>query len=92
MAKPPKSASKVMGGFDLFVSLEGLINPAKELSRLEKQLAEKFKLVQSKEAKLANESFTSRAPAEVVAQEREAVAELRKQIAALEENIRDLRA
>jgi valyl-tRNA synthetase len=91
LAKPPKTASKVLNGFDLFVSLAGLINPEKELSRLEKQLAEKSKLMQSKQAKLANESFTSRAPAEVVQQEQEAVAELRKQIAALEENIRDLK-
>jgi len=81
MGKPPKAASKILNGFDLFVSLAGLIDPAKELSRLEKQLAEKSKLVQSKEAKLANESFTSRAPADVVQQEREAVADLRKQIA-----------
>ena len=51
---------------------------------------EKSKLVLSKEQKLANEGFVARAPAEVVEQEREAVAELRKQIAALEENLRDL--
>jgi valyl-tRNA synthetase len=91
IAKPPKTASKILGGFDIFVSLAGLIDPAKELSRLEKQLAEKSKLAESKEAKLSNESFTSRAPAEVVQQERDAVAELRKQIAALHENIRDLK-
>src|SRR5439155_624447 len=83
-AKPPQAASKVLTGFDLYVSLAGLIDPAKEKARLEKQLAEKTKLVQSKEAKLANEVFIARAPAEVVQIERDAVAEPRKQIAALE--------
>jgi valyl-tRNA synthetase len=91
-AKPPQAASKVLAGFDLYVSLAGLIDPAKEKARLEKQLAEKTKLVQSKEVKLANEGFVARAPAEVVQQERDSVAELRKQIEALEENLRDLGA
>jgi len=92
VAKPPQSASKVLGGFDLYVSLAGLIDPAKEKGRLEKQLADKRKLVQSKLAKLAREDFVARAPAEVVEQERAAVAELQQQIAALEENLRDLTA
>src|SRR5262249_19918425 len=90
VAKPPQAASKVLTGFDLYVSLAGLIDPAKEKARLEKQHAEKTKLVQSKEAKLANEGFVARAPADVVQMERDSVAELRKQIAALEENLRDL--
>ncbi|MFL5341632.1 MAG: class I tRNA ligase family protein, partial [Gemmataceae bacterium] len=90
VAKPPQAASRVLAGFDLFVSLAGLIDPAKEKGRLEKQLAEKRKLLQSKQGKLANEGFVARAPAEVVEQERAAVAELQQQIAALEENLRDL--
>src|SRR5262245_27493829 len=89
-AKPPQAASKVMGGFNLYVSLAGLIDRNKEEARLQKQLAEKRKALEAKKAKLANEGFIARAPAEVVQQEREAVAELEKQIAALEENLRDL--
>jgi valyl-tRNA synthetase len=72
------------------VSLAGLIDPAKEKGRLEKQLADKRKQVEAKKGKLANEGFVARAPAEVVQQERDAIAELEKQIAALEENLRDL--
>jgi valyl-tRNA synthetase len=90
VAKPRQAASKVMGGFDLYVSLAGLIDVAKEKSRLEKQLGEKRKLVQTKQAKLSNESFVSRAPAEVVQQEREAVDTLQCEITTLEENLRDL--
>jgi valyl-tRNA synthetase len=90
VAKPPQAASKVLGGFNLYVSLAGLIDPAKEKGRLEKQLADKRKQVEGKKGKLANEGFVARAPAEVVQQERDAIAELEKQIAALEENLRDL--
>lgn len=90
VAKPPQAASKVAGNFALYVSLAGLIDPVKERARLEKQLAEKQKLMQGKEGKLANEGFVARAPAEVVQQERDAIGELRLQIEALRENLNDL--
>lgn len=90
VSKPPQAASKVLAGFDLYVSLAGLIDVAKEKTRLEKQLADKRKLVQSKLGKLGNESFVARAPAEVVQQERDAVATLEREIATLEENAKDL--
>jgi len=43
-------------------------------------------------AKLTNEKFVSGAPPEVVQQQRDLVAEIGKQIAALEENLDDLKA
>ena len=43
-------------------------------------------------AKLANEKFVSGAPAEVVQQQRELAADIEKQIAALEENLKDLQS
>jgi valyl-tRNA synthetase len=67
-----------------------LIDPEKERQRLSKQLSEKQKLMQLKESKLANESFISRAPAEIVQQEREAIADLKRQIEMIQENLRDL--
>ena len=90
VAKPPQAASHVTPEFEVYVSLAGLIDPAAEVKRLEKQLAEKKKSLQATEAKLNNENFTSRAPADVVQQQREQVAELGKQIAAIETNIREL--
>ena len=63
-----------------------------ELKRLEKQLAEKRNQLEGIRAKLANEGFVSRAPADVVAQQRELVADLEKQIASIEETIRELKA
>ncbi|MCX7701004.1 MAG: valine--tRNA ligase [Gemmataceae bacterium] len=89
-AKPQQSASKVHRGFTVYVSLAGLIDVEKEKARLAKQLTEKTKLLQSKEAKLANESFVARAPAEIVQQERDAIADLKQQLAVIEENLRDL--
>jgi len=39
---------------------------------------------------LQNESFTAKAPPEVVQQQRDLVADLEKQIQAMEENLREL--
>src|SRR5262249_18370085 len=89
-AKTPQAASKVTEDFALYVSLAGLIDVEKERGRLENKMAEKHKFLGGAEAKRANEKFVSKAPPEVVQEKREQVADLKKQIAALEENLRDL--
>src|SRR5262249_5796400 len=87
MAKPPQSATVVHADFEAYVSLRGLIDPEAEARRTEKQLAEKRKHLQAARAKLQNESFVSKAPPEVVQQQRELVADLEKQIQLLEETL-----
>jgi valyl-tRNA synthetase len=91
VTKPPQPASHVTPEFEVYVSLKGLIDPAAELKRLDKQLAEKKKALASAEAKLANENFVKNAPPEVVEQQRAMIADLKKQIAAIEGNMDDLR-
>ncbi len=90
VSKPPQAASFVHADFEVYVSLAGLIDVAAEGKRLEKQLADKRKQLQAAQTKLANPSFVERAPADVVQQQREAVADLEKQIATLENNIKEL--
>ena len=72
------------------MSLEGRIDVPKEIQRLEKQLAEKRKFFQATQAKLNNANFVKNAPAEVVQQQREVLADLQKQIQVLEGNLREL--
>jgi valyl-tRNA synthetase len=91
VAKPPQSATIVHADFEAYVSLRGLIDVDAEAKRLEKQLAEKRKHLQGTRAKLQNESFTSKAPAEIVQQQRDLVADLENQIQVLEGNLRELR-
>ena len=90
--KPAQKAAHVDADFEAFISLVGLIDPAAEVARLEKQIAEKTKFLEATKAKLANEGFVARAPAEVVQQQRESVAELEGQIAAMKTNLAELRA
>lgn len=89
--KPAQKASHVHGDFEAFVSLVGLIDPAKETERLQKQIAEKKKFLQATQAKLGNEGFVARAPADVVQQQRDMVVELDGQIKAMEMNLEELR-
>jgi valyl-tRNA synthetase len=89
-AKPRQSATHVHPQFESYVSLTGLIDPAAETNRLEKELAEKLKHLQAARGKLGNSNFVDRAPAEVVQQQRDMVEDLQKQVQAIEENLREL--
>ncbi|MSR30473.1 MAG: valine--tRNA ligase [Gemmataceae bacterium] len=88
--RPTQSASHVHQDFEVFVSLAGLIDVQVEVSRLEKLRAEKDKLLQSIMAKLSNESFVSRAPSEIVQQQRDTVADLEKQLQSIRDGMESL--
>jgi len=92
VAKPKQAASQVTPEFEAYVSLAGLIDPAAEVKRLEKQLVDKRKQLDGTKGKLANEAFVSRAKPEAVAEARALVVDLEKQIASIEETIRELQA
>jgi valyl-tRNA synthetase len=89
-AKPRQAATHVTPEFEVYVSLAGLIDAAAETARLQKQLAEKLKHLQAARAKLGNANFVARAPADVVQQQRDLVADLQAQIKIIEENLREL--
>ena len=80
----------VAADFEAYVSLAGLIDPAAEAKRLEKQLADKRKSLAGVQAKLGNEKFVGSAPAEVVQQQRDLAADLENQIRTMEANLKDL--
>jgi valyl-tRNA synthetase len=88
--RPPASASFSMGDADGYVPLEGIINRDAELERQQKEAEKLRKHIAGHEAKLANEAFVGKAPPEVVANVRETLDGLRKQLASVEEIIRDL--
>jgi valyl-tRNA synthetase len=90
-AKPKQAATHVHPEFEAYVSLQGLIDVAAEIARLEKQRADKVRHLEGARAKLGNGSFVDRAPPEVVQQQRDLVAELQSQIQAIEDNLKDLR-
>ncbi|MBI2757664.1 MAG: valine--tRNA ligase [Chloroflexi bacterium] len=71
--KPADSAALVIGPVEIFLPLAGMIDPADEKSRLEKELAEAQSHIERLEKLLASD-FAGKAPAPVVAKEREKLA------------------
>src|SRR5262249_4376944 len=88
--KSPQAAGHVAPELEAYVSLRGLIDVAAEVKRLEKQIADKRKHLQSAKAKLDNPNFRDKAPAEVVQQQRDLVAGIESEIRILEVNLQDL--
>ncbi|MBI1794471.1 MAG: valine--tRNA ligase [Chloroflexi bacterium] len=71
--KPTDSAALVIGPVEIFLPLAGMIDLADEKSRLEKELAEAQSHIERLERLLASD-FAGKAPAPVVAKEREKLA------------------
>ena len=88
--KPRQAATHVTPEFEVYVALAGLIDEAAEAARLKKMQAEKLKHLQAARAKLSNAKFVENAPAEVVQQQRELVADLQNQIQVIEQTLREL--
>jgi len=81
----------VLTDAELAVPLEGLIDLGEERERLERELAKAEGELARAEAKLGNESFTARAPADVVAAERAKADEWREAAAAMRQQLDALR-
>lgn len=67
----PLSASAVLGDLEIHLPLAGLIDKSAELARLAKEIKKLESEQEKSSSKLSNENYTSKAPAEVVAKERE---------------------
>jgi valyl-tRNA synthetase len=91
VVKPKQSATMINPEFEMYIPLEGLIDPAVESKRLEKQIADAKKQLLGITSKLNNESYVKNAPPEVVTESRSKAAELETQIRVMEENLQELR-
>ena len=89
IAKPPANAAGVTsGGAKLYVL--DIIDTEAERARLTRQAETLGKGIAGIEAKLANESFITRAPAEVVHRERDRLAALQGELATVEQALGSL--
>jgi valyl-tRNA synthetase len=74
----------------VFVPLSGIVDISKLKERWQKRLNELTKELERVEGRLSNPQFVERAPAEVVAAERQRLAELRQQRETLERRLKSL--
>ena len=88
----PLSSSSMVGQLKVLVPMKGLIDPTAELNRLAKAQEKLTKQAESLRSKLSNESFVSKAPANVVESEKAKLAEMDTQLAQMHKQIEQLKA
>ena len=81
---PDRVASKSTAGMEVHVDISDFFDAEAERKRLSSERAKLVKFVESLSGKLNNESFVSRAPAKVVQDQREKLARVQEQLAAVD--------
>lgn len=89
--KPSQSASAVLEGVEVYLPIKGLMDLDKEIARLEKEITAVTKDQEILEVKLNNPGFTGKAPAAVVAKEREKLDGILARKLALTERLKELK-
>lgn len=88
--KPEKSSTAIVGGVEVILPLEGMVDLDKEIKRLEKELEEVEFEINRARGKLANEGFVNKAPEHLVEKEREKLKEYKNKKEKLKERIEEL--
>jgi valyl-tRNA synthetase len=91
-ARPKSSATAVVNGASIFVSLEGIIDFAKETERLEKEINKVAAELTNVAKKLENKGFLGKAPADVVEKVREKHSLLLEKQQKLQSNLNRIKA
>ena len=89
--KAPESATALLGQMGILVPMAGLIDRDAELARLKKQIEKLDKDLKRTKPKLANLSFSSKAPKSVVEKTQQRVAEIEDSLARLHEQMEKVR-
>ncbi|WP_026766284.1 valine--tRNA ligase [Selenomonas ruminantium] len=88
--KPENAMAGMVNGVEVFLPLKGLIDVDKETARLTKELEKLDKEISRLAKKLGNEGFLAKAPADVVAGEKEKLAGYEEKKKSVEGRMQDL--
>ncbi len=89
--KPEDASIQVAGDVQIYVPLKGLVDVAAEEERLLKEIGKLHKEIEMFSGKLASPAFVDRAPAEIVAKERQKLADVQGKKLVLEESLVKIR-
>ncbi len=92
LEKPEDASIQVAGDVQIFIPLKGLVDVEAEEQRLLKEIAKIVKDLEVFSKKLENPSFVDRAPAEIVAKEKEKLVEVTAKKVVLEASLEKIRA
>ena len=85
--KPQNALTAVVSGTEIYLPLKGLIDVEKETERLNKELDTLEKEIKRASGKLNNAGFTAKAPADVIAKEKEKLQGYEEKKKAVEERL-----
>jgi len=88
--KPKDAATAVIGDAQIFIA--GVVDKDAESAKLKKRREELTKFIAGNHAKLSNEAFVGKAPAQVVQGLRDQLAKLQEEMAAIDANLAELNA
>ncbi|HHV64715.1 MAG TPA: valine--tRNA ligase [Peptococcaceae bacterium] len=88
--KPPQSASAVLDEVTVYLPLKGLLDLDKEIAKIRKEITAALEEQKRLEGKLNNPGFISKAPAEVVAKEKEKLEAVLSRLHSLKIRLSDL--
>ena len=88
--KPENAMAGVVNGVEIFLPLKDLIDVEKETARLKGEMAKLEKEISRLDKKLSNEGFLAKAPADVVAGEKEKLAGYQEKMDAVKARLADL--
>jgi valyl-tRNA synthetase len=71
-------AANSFAAFDVFISLEGVLDPEEEKKRLQKKIRETEQWIETIRKKVENPSFAERAPKEILEKEKEKLTDAKK--------------
>ena len=86
--RPGKALSQGVGELEVFLPFPADFDLSREVTRLQNELAEARKLAEGTERKLANQAFVDKAKPEVVAKERERLADYQERARGAEERLK----
>ncbi|MBD3310959.1 MAG: valine--tRNA ligase [Candidatus Magasanikbacteria bacterium] len=89
--KPDESIGFVVGGVEVYIKLGGVVDFEKEKSRLNNEVSDLGKYINSLEKKLNNENFVDNAPAEVVEKEKGKMEEAKSKLEKLNSQLQSLK-
>ena len=88
---PLVAATALADNLELFIPLAGVIDKAAEISRLEKEINRLQNQLQCSQQKLNNKNYIQKAPANVVATERQKVIDTQTVLAKLQHQANNIR-
>ena len=84
------AAHALVAGCEITVPLAGLVDVGQECERLKKELGDLDKQIESRSARLNNEKYVAKAPPNVVASDRQILADMQEKARQLREKVKTL--